>query len=137
MTPQQLRDSLKQLLNSELGTYTLKSGSTTQSIAILNAGSIQTAISKKEGVEVVINVTNPRYPKAVFGGVRSDERWNVHVLQYKPPTGQSQKIRQALDKIQQRYPLMQVFALTVDGNANVLEANRVVIQDNTEYGRLR
>lgn len=137
MTPQQLRDSLRTLLTAELGIYTLKSGNTTPAIAILNAGTLQTSVSKKEGVEVTISVTNARYPKAVFGGVRSDERWVVNVVQYQPPSGEPQKIRQVLDKIQQRYPLMQCLALTVDGNVNVLEANRVVIQDNVGHLRIR
>lgn len=137
MTPQELRDSLRTLLSAELGTYTLKSGNTTPAIAILNAGSLQTSVSKKEGVEVIISVTNARYPKPVYGGVRSDERWAVHVLQYQPQTGQPQKIRQALDKIQQQYPLVQVLSMVVDGNANVLEANRVVIQDNIGHSRIR
>jgi len=137
MTPQELRDSLRTLLTAELGTYTLKSGSTTPAIAILNAGGLQTSVSKKEGVEVLISVTNPRYPKAVYSGVQSDERWNVSVIQYQPPTGQSQKIRQVLDKIQQRYPRMQSMAMSVDGNANVLEANRVVIRDDVGYSVIR
>lgn len=137
MTPQELRDSLRTLLSAELGTYTLKSGNTTPAIAILNAGGLQPTVSKKEGVEVVISVTNPRYPKPVYGGVQHDERWNVHVIQYQPAQGQQQKIRQALDKIQQRYPRMQSMAMAVDGNANVLEANRVVIRDDVGYLTLR
>lgn len=129
MTPQALRDSLKQLLSAELGTYTLKSGNTTQAIAILNQGSIQADIASKRGVEILIQVIPNMAPEAVYGGVRQINQWQVYALQHKPLDGQPQKLRAALDKIQRRYPTMRTFPMTLEGNANVFDAVRVVIQD--------
>jgi hypothetical protein len=133
MTPQALRDSLKQLLSSELGTYTLKSGNTTQAIAILNQGTIQADIATKRGVEVVIQVIPTMAPEAVYSGVRQVNQWQVYLMQHKPPDGQAQKLRDALDKLQRRYPQMRTYPVTIDGNANVLDAVRAVVMDETAY----
>lgn len=136
MTPQTLRDSLKQLLSAELGTYTLKSGNTTQAIAILNQGSIQADIASKRGVEILIQVVPVMIPEAVFSGVRYINQWQVYALQHRPPDGQAQKLRTALDKVQRRYPTIRTYPLTVEGNANVLDALRIVIPDETELAKI-
>ena len=84
LTPEKFRDSIKNLLNSELGFYTLPNGITTPAILLIQPGQLAPN-NNCSGLEVIINYQCDRSTKTAFGSIDVVNEWTVFLVQWDGP----------------------------------------------------
>jgi hypothetical protein len=89
---------------AEVGTYTFKSGGTAPSISIVTPGGDLPAVSKQEGVEVVIHdIGDMATKKYLTSAPDVTFVWKVFLIVWEPATGAD--VRAAASRIGALFPL--------------------------------